>query len=31
MNYDTRKQSVFHFTMVFLYRRLLFAFLVGVC
>lgn len=29
MNYETSKNSVFHFTMVFLYRRLVFAFLVG--
>ena len=30
MNYDTYKNSVFYFTMIFLYRRLLFALLVGV-
>jgi hypothetical protein len=31
MNYETDKQSVYHFTMVFLYRRLLFAFMIAFC
>jgi len=31
MNYETDKQSVYHFTMLFLYRRLLFAFTLAFC
>ena len=31
MNYETDKQSVFHFTMFFLYRRLVFAFTLAFC
>jgi hypothetical protein len=30
MNYETNKSSVFHFTATFLYRRLLFALLIGI-
>jgi hypothetical protein len=30
MNYETNKSSVFHFTAAFLYRRLLFALLIGI-
>lgn len=31
LNYDTDKNSAYHFTMVFLYRRLVFAFLLAFC
>lgn len=31
LNYDTEKKSAYHFTMVFLYRRLVFAFLLAFC
>ena len=31
MNYETEKDSVLHFTMWFLYRRFLFAFIIGYC
>ena len=31
MNYETDKQSVIHFTMIFLYRRLIFATTLAFC